>query len=464
MVHDVGSGTRSCQAVESGASCYLLAHALYKGALFLLVGAVDHAAHTRDVRELGGLWRRMPVTALIAVVAALSMIGVLPLFGFVAKELYVEAVLDAPMARDLLIGISVASSMLVTAGAGLVALGPFFGKLTEKAGHAHEAPFALWFGPAVLAAGGVALGLDLENLALPLLLPAVAVTLNQAVEWKLILWHGFTVPLAVSLAILAGGVFLYAVRDGLRRRLPIPAWALRWGPESWYGRSVEGVNWLARRQTALFQSGYLRIYVLTTVGSMVALVAVAAARLLLEVQEARTAPLGLRAHEAIAAGLVLAAALVAVASRSRLKTVAALGVVGYSVSWIYSLFGAPDLAMTQIVVESLTVILFVLSFRHLPDFRRASPRRSRWRDATVALAAGGLMTGLLLVVMRVPHHPVISGYYAEQSVSLAHARNVVNAILVDFRALDTLGEIAVLATAGVGVYALLRLNTLKDAP
>jgi multicomponent Na+:H+ antiporter subunit A len=144
-----------------------------------------------------------------------------------------------------------------------------------------------------------------------------------------------------------------------------------------------------------------------------------------------------------------------------LGAVVALGVVGYSVAMVFILFGAPDLAMTQIMIETLTVILFVLVFYHLPRFVDLSSMSSRIRDALISLLLGALMTILVLVAVTAQFHPTISSYFAENSLPEAHGRNIVNVILVDFRALDTLGEITVLALAGVGVYSLLKLRLQK---
>jgi multicomponent Na+:H+ antiporter subunit A len=159
--------------------------------------------------------------------------------------------------------------------------------------------------------------------------------------------------------------------------------------------------------------------------------------------------------------IIASAALVAISARSRLSAIAALGVVGYGISLLYVLFGAPDLAMTQVLIETLTVILFVLVLYHLPRFAIRSSRRNRVRDAVVAGAAGVLMTGLTLAAFTVNQPGGISDYFAERSVPDGHGRNVVNVILVDFRALDTLGEITVLGLAALGIYALLRLRPRK---
>jgi len=141
--------------------------------------------------------------------------------------------------------------------------------------------------------------------------------------------------------------------------------------------------------------------------------------------------------------------------------VVALGVVGYATALIFILFGAPDLAMTQFMIETLTVILLVLVFYHLPRFAHISSTPSRVRDVIVSLAGGALVTVMVLAALREQFYPPISSYFVENSLPMAHGRNVVNVILVDFRALDTLGEITVLALAGLGVYALLKLRPGK---
>jgi multicomponent Na+:H+ antiporter subunit A len=220
------------------------------------------------------------------------------------------------------------------------------------------------------------------------------------------------------------------------------------------------MNRLAHGQTQILQNGYLRFYLLTIV---VATIGLAGSKLF-----SAASVMGLVAnfdalfYEWIVAGLMLIGALAAVVSQSRLGAVAALGVVGYSVGFIFVLFGAPDLAMTQFMVETLTVILFVLVFYHLPRFAILSTRLALSRNALIALGFGGLITVIVWVGAGIQLYPKISDYFIENSLPLAHSRNIVNAILVDFRALDTFGEITVLAVAGVGVYALLKLKPRKE--
>jgi multicomponent Na+:H+ antiporter subunit A len=162
--------------------------------------------------------------------------------------------------------------------------------------------------------------------------------------------------------------------------------------------------------------------------------------------------------------LIVLATLMAVRSRSLLGAVAALGAVGYSVAMIYLTYGAPDLAMTQFLIETLTVILFVLVFYRLPQFKDVGSRRARFGSACVALLGGGLITALVLMTAGIQLHHPISGYFMDAAVSGAHGRNLVNIILVDFRGLDTLGETTVLGIAAIGVYAVIKLKKADRNP
>jgi len=438
---------------------FVLAHALYKGALFLIAGAVDHATGTRDVTQLGGLARAMPITASAAVLAALAMAGVPPLFGFIAKELIYEVGLELGV---WWISAIVASALFTVFIASTIALGVFFGQTRHTPKHAHEAPSSLWLGPVVLAGLSLLIGSAPELVSAILIAPTVAAISGKPVAVKLALWHGVTPALLLSLATVLVGIGLFFARDALRRLLA----PLRWsGAEQTYALALDGLNALARGQTRVLQNGYLRRYLMTIV---LATVGLTGAVLLNQPiwnqlsnlpwetiwQDARFYELGL-------AVLIVLATIAAVVSPSRLGAVAALGVVGYSISLIFLAFGAPDLAMTQFTIESLSVLLFVLVFYHLPRFTRLSTSRARVRDAVIAALAGGLMTLFVLLAVGVQFQPSISDYFLENALPLAHGRNVVNVILVDFRGLDTLGEITVLGIAALGAYALLKLRREK---
>jgi multicomponent Na+:H+ antiporter subunit A len=307
----------------------------------------------------------------------------------------------------------------------------------------------------LLAALGLALGL-LPRFVDPLVSSAVAAIARQPSELHLALWHGFNAALALSIASLGLGIVCYLAWTTLHLHKPRFEWLLHMGPERGYQHALSGLNALAAGQTNLLQSGYLRFYLLIILATTVALVGGTLIRsgdfrLTGGFEDVRFYHWGLVI-------LILLAALFAITSRSRLAAIAGLGVVGYSVALVFVLFGAPDVAMTQFLIETLTVILFVLVFYHLPESPEISKPVGRGRDALVAIGVGILMASLVVVATRLQFEASISSFYARESYEQAHGRNVVNVILVDFRGLDTLGEITVLAIASIGVYALLRLR------
>ncbi len=445
----------STELSARAAMVFLLVHALYKAALFLGVGAIDHEAGTRDVRLLGGLARAMPLTAFAVVASALSMAGLPPFFGFVAKELFYEAKLEAPRAGDLLVMASFAGSALVAAAAGLVAWRPFFGRERGAPRRAHEAPPALWLGPVLLASLSVALGLFPDLLAVPLVEPAASAMRGEHTEVVLRAWAGMSPAFVQSLLMLALGAALYAVHDRVLRWLAPLRKLAAWGPGRAYQALMAGIVAVAKGQTRVLQNGVLGWYLLVTIGTTVFLGGYALAT------RVGPVPIGLepvRLDEAAVALAMVAAAVAVVRARSLLFAVAALGVVGYGIAVVFLLFGGPDLALTQFAIETLSVLLFVLVLRRLPPMRVLSPRSERIRDGVVALAGGVFMTALTLAAIAAPHPGVLREYFAASSLALANGRNVVNVILVDFRVFDTLGEITVLALAALGVIALLRLR------
>jgi multicomponent Na+:H+ antiporter subunit A len=453
MVLLLGVGT---ELAVGAALTFLLAHAFYKGALFLVAGAVDHETGTRDILKVRGLRLVMPVTSVFAIAAAISMAGLPPTFGFVGKELLYEALLVAPVWSVFLIPLTILSNVFYIAAAGLAGLLPFVGRQVVSPKKPHEAPLSMWAGPALLAALGLTAGISPRFIGSSLVTPGAAAVLGTPVAVDLALWHGITVALLLSTFTVACAIAVYGGRDVIRRT------ASEWnplrniGPSTWYYLAFDGVNALARWQTRVLQNGYLRYYIATIILATVTL-----AGFTLMNRSGFIWPVDWgEAHfyEVLVALITIVAALVAVRSNSRLAAVVGVGVAGYGTALIFLLFGAPDLAMTQILVDTLTIILLVLAFYRMPNFKRLSSTATRVRDIIVALSAGALVTALVLAVTWSRVLPSVSGYFAEASVPMAHGRNLVNVILVDFRALDTLGEITVLVLAGIGVYAILKLR------
>ena len=453
----LGIGTR--HAIEAMV-VFLLAHALYKGALFMVAGAVDHETGTRDVEKLGGLRRAMPVTVAVAALAAVSLAGFWPVLSFIAKEMLLAVVLDVPAASTVLVPATVLGGALFVTVAAIVAIKPFWGRVVQTPKPPHEAPFSLWIGPAVLAVLGIVCGLAPSLVAESLIMPAVGAVHGALVPVELALWHGFNAPLLLSAVSGLAGLALFTLWAPLRRASRGLEAAFHYGPTYWYQAGLDGLNVVARLQTRLLQSGYLRFYVMTIIVTTTGLVAYA------YISRGTFPGLppssGVGVTELVLAALIVSGAFVTARAPSRLSSVAALGVVGYGVALTYVLYGAPDLAMTQFMTETLTVILFVLVFYHLPRFTRLSSARARWRDALIATAAGTLMTVLVLAATVLPLDSGLRDFYARASRPLGHGRNVVNVILVDFRAPYTLGEITVLGVAAVGVFALLKLRPPKE--
>ena len=442
----------------------LLVHSLYKGALFLTAGNIEHESDTRDIRLLGGLIRYMPVTTASVGLAAFSMAGFPPLLGFIGKELLYEAKLQAPQSGLFILVVGVLSNVFLVAVAGVLSVRPLFRRKFEAPRTPREAPPVMWIGPFVLAGLGLATGLFPEPLADCVIGPAVSAARAQPTEVKLALWHGLNPVLALSVATVLCGVGLYFARRQVRRAAERLAWVSAFSPERGYDLALNGLVGLARWQTRRLQSGYLRMYLLIVLAITVGLslytlftrmdLAAFAAGFVTSLSSGETVYL----HEVAVALAIVAGVLAAVRSRSRLGAVAALGVVGYGMALLYIFFGALDLAMTQFTIETLTVILLVLVLYRLPKFARLSGRTARIRDTGVALLAGGLMAALVLVVTSAPLRSALSPFFIENSVALAKGRNIVNVILVDFRGIDTMGEITVLGVAAIGVYALLRLK------
>ncbi len=450
LVMLLGQGTAA--AIQAMVT-FLTAHALYKGTLFLVAGSVDHETGTRELTHLSGLRKHLPLTAAAAAAAALSMMGVPPLFGFVGKELIYEACLNGPGGWPLGLAAMVGFGGMVAAALA-VGIKPFVGREFHAdwpESKVHEAPLSMWLGPAVLAATGLALGLVPWALQPLLAAAATAIGGSEAADMKLTLWHGVTPALGLSAASLALGGGLFALREPVYRGLRALDLGNH-GPERLYQASLSGLMKLSSSLTRLTQSGSLHQYIVVTIATFGALLGLVVA-LRLWVWPHGVAH-DILPHEVVVLVSILVTAVVAVVARSALSSILALGALGLAEALLYVFFAAPDLAMTQVVVQTLTVILFALVFSRFPV--HPHEHRFRWWTAALPLAVGGLITWTLLHVSAAPTHRRLADYYAEQSVPGGKGLNIVNVILVDFRALDTLGETTVLATAGLGVYILFR--------
>lgn len=441
---------------------FLLAHSMYKGALFMVAGILDHATGTKDVTAMGGLRSLMPVTAIIAMVAALSLAGVPPLFGFIGKEFKFETVLGAGDFQGLLIIFAFVGAVLTIAVAAIIALRPFYGPRHQTPKVPHEAPFSMLVGPAILSVGSLVFGLMPAVLGVDALLTSAASAVaGQPREVTLSLWYGVNAALVMSVVSLGLGFLLFKYWDCVRAKLSLLAPVMRHGPEAGYEGLMNGVVQFSEWQTRVLQNGYMRNYILVM---LVVLIILVGNSILLRHSPLLAFELDVRFHEVIVVGTMVMGALFATVTRSRLGAVVSVGIMGFSIALIFILFSAPDLGITQLLVETLTVILLVLVLFRLPRFSHLSTPLERIRDGSVAAMMGILIFLLIMTAWSIDQFESISTYMIENSAPLAYGRNIVNVILVDYRALDTLGEMFVLALAAIGVIAMLKLRHEPESP
>jgi len=442
---------------------FVLVHAFYKAGLFMVAGAIDHSVHERDVTKLGGLRAAMPATFGAAVVAGLSMAGIPLLFGFVGKELIYEATLHFEPAMVLFTAAALLANVALVASAGLLVIRPFMGATNQLTAHAHRPDVGLWIGPAVLAVLSLGLGLAPWLLDGPILAPALSALVGMETAPYLAIWHGFNAALGLSAVTIVLGVATYMAWEPIRASAPFRSLE-RWlgtGLDNGYDHAIDGLLALARAQTDILQNGYLRRYLATILVTTV--VAVGYGFGYYGFEGPVLSFVNVASYEWVLSLLIVGGASGTLFLQDRVALVTSLGITGFGIALVYLMYGAPDLAMTQFLVETLTVILFVLVLAALPSLKEVVSIGHRLRDGAIALAVGGMVTTLLLAVLHQPFTNRMGSFYQEFSYSEAQGRNIVNTILVDFRALDTLGEIVVLLIAGFGIFTLLRLKRTSAA-
>jgi len=449
-------GIGDVPALKAG-MVFLLVHSLYKGALFMIAGGIDHETGTRDTRLLSGLRSFMPITAAAGVLAALSMAGLPPLLGFISKELIYEAKLHAHSGWPwLLIIAGVFANAVNVTVAVRTGMRPFFGIPNEKIGRVHEGSTGLWLGPLVAAAVGLVFGLFPALVSKPIISAAVSTIAAKPLTISLKFWHGFNAPMALSIVTILIGLALCLLQQLFAKASNLFSRFKALYPSILFKKGVKSfISWSAA-VTRFIQNGNIHTYLFTiftvvTFGVWVLIFSSNDLSLSIDAGDIDYLILGIALS-------MMAATVLAVFTSNRLTAVIALGVVGFGVALIYILYGAPDVAITQLVVETLTVVLFVLVLYRLPRFGEMSSPLKRLRDALLAGSIGVLMAFLVLVKSAGDSSKSISSFFIENSVTAAHGRNIVNVILVDFRGIDTLGEITVLSVAALGVFALLKLK------
>lgn len=446
-------GSSSPVAVTAAAT-FILVHALYKSTLFLMVGVIDKRTGTRDRRLLSGLRSALPLTAVAAFTGAFSMAGFPPFLGFIGKELKYEGALAIADEPGLVIVAAVAANAMMVAVALLVSVRTFLGKPSETdAGVAP--PRLMVLVPLVLGLCGLIFGLAPSLIGQTVVGPAATAVLGAPAEIKLALWHGVNVPLLLSVLTVVLGVGLYlwldritVILDRIGARFPVTG-------DRVYDVVLKATLYGAGHLTAAVQAGRLPVYVgmsFAVVG--LALVVGALADESSTWSAIRLEPL--MPWEIASLALIAVGAALAIAGRRRLTALCGLAAVGVGTTLVFLMHGAVDVAVTQFMVEALIVVFVAAVIPKIPPFesvRRTVPQR--WMRGILA-AFVGLGATLALLRLAPPVDRTITSFYEQASVPEAFGRNVVNVILVDFRALDTLGEVAVVVVAALGAFALLR--------
>jgi multicomponent Na+:H+ antiporter subunit A len=435
---------------------FILVHGLYKAALFLVTGIVDHKTGTRDIRVLSGLRKHMPWVAGAGILAAAVNGGIPPTLGFLAKDLIYESGLAFGWA---FVALAFSTNVLLFAAGFLVGMKPFLGKLPSGDLEVKKPGPGLWLAPVVFSLLGLVLGIFPEQLVGNTLVSPIFSSLTNGQGFE-----GFPEHHNMIL-ILSGGTILFgAALFLLLKKFPgKDAFIQKFAsisPGHIFGLLGNGFQWFAQFWTQTFQNGKLRRYLMTVLLFSISLLGfemITATRF--EINSSLISQITF--YEGIVIAILITSVLITVFSQSRLASVAALGVMGLAICIVFVFYSAPDLAMTQFTIDTLTVILFVLVLYKLPKFIPLRFSAHHIGDAFVALSFGMLISIMALEVLNKVPNRDISSFYANNSYVLAKGKNIVNVILVDFRGADTMVEIAVLSIAAIGVFSLLKLRLPK---
>ncbi len=449
----VGTGTQ--QAALAGVTM-LAAHALYKGALFLSVGAIDHATGTRDLRRLTGLRRKLPLLAAAATLAAASMAGLPPLLGFVGKEaVYATYAESSAWFAPYVLVVLVTGSVLTVGYSARFVWGAFRNDSAVPPPPVHHLGPALVGIPAVLALASLVAGIASKPLE-PLLLRYADTLPADTGEVHLGLWHGVNAALLLSLLTLALGTLLFLGRAPFNTAQTALATRMEaFGApmaDDAYRATMRALDRRSLQLTASLQRGSLPLslgLILTVFVIVVGGVAVAEGPDLGPWRPSDGAA-------QVATALVVAAcALMTVRSRRRLRAVFLVGGTGYGVALLFLLHGAPDLALTQVLVETVSIIVFVLVLRRLPGHFDPTTRQNRLLRLGFGIAVGSVATWLALTIPQVRSGSPASTGLEETAKSFGGGNNIVNVTLVDIRAWDTMGELSVVIAAATGIASLI---------
>ena len=442
---------------------HIINHATFKAALFMIAGIIDHESGTRDLRKLSGLWQLLPYTATLTMVTAASMAGVPLTNGFLSKEMFFTELLSNLSGPVLICSAIVATLAGIFAVAYSVRLvhGVFFdGPLGKQVPNkdAHEPPFGMRAPATLLAILCILVGL-FPALLVENIVNSTARASTQVMDFEgvhLALWHGFNMPLLMSVIASIGGLIFYfsLAKGGKIREIDLDPYLGRLQGRVAFDLFLKSLLLNSRKFKRWTENGKLQSYILWIVVFSIAIVSLPflGQGLTTGTRELTHAP-----ALAVVLWLLLFSScwMMLWFHHERIKAVLISGAIGLVVTMVFICFSAPDLALTQITVDVVTTVLLLMSLSLLPQLTPYESSVSRrWRDALIAIG-GGLGIAWITWLILTRDHNSISWFFMQQSIPLGGGTNVVNVILVDFRGFDTFGEITVLGIAGIGALCLM---------
>jgi len=454
---------------------HLINHATFKGSLFMVTGIIDHETGTRDIRKLGGLMNFMPITFTLAIIGTFSMAGIPPFNGFLSKEMFFTGMIRVAEMDIFSLEtwgilfpvIAWTASVFTFLYSMLYVFKTFTGKyqpeqLEKKP---HEAPIGMLISPVILASLVLIFGIFPNVLSQNIISPAMGSILpsllekGEAFDVHISHWHGPTPELFMTIGVIAIGFLLFKT---------LPKWTgvYRIFPERLslnhiYDRGLEIIQLASKNITKTYMNGFIRTYLVYIFSFFIFILAATLVyKNAFKLDFSNVAPI--RFFEVVLIVIMAVSAISILFAKSRLTSIILLGAVGYTVALFFVIFRAPDLALTQLVIETVSVALFLLAFYHLPKLGRNEERiRFKLGNAVISIGVGAIVTLIALSAHSNKMFDSIAEYYVENTYKKAGGENMVNVILVDFRGFDTMFEITVLGIAALGIFAMIKLRLTR---
>jgi multicomponent Na+:H+ antiporter subunit A len=474
-LHFESIGDVNYTVATAAAIFHLINHATFKGSLFMVVGIIDHETGTRDIRRLGGLMNLMPITFTLALIGAFSMAGLPPFNGFLSKEMFFSGMVR--IAEFNLFNfdtwgilfpiVAWVASIFTFIYCMIIVFKTFTGKLQpdrlEKT--PHEAPFGMLVPPIILVSLVVIFGIFPNILSRSLIEPTMATIMpsllkgNEVFGVHISFWHGPTIELFMTLGVICLGIFLFIKWSSWQKVYHLFPEKLTLN--KFYDSLIEVSGGLALRFTKWYMNGSIRNYLVYIFLFFIGILGFTLYyKDAFHMETSNVAPIGI--YELILSLILIICSITILFAKSRLTSIILLGAVGYTVALLFVVFRAPDLALTQLVIETVSVALFLLCFYHLPKLKR-NEEQVGFKAVNLMISIG---VGLIVTLIALSSHssklfPSISNYYIENTYKKAGGENMVNVILVDFRGFDTMFEICVLAIAAIGIFSMIKLRLTR---